>query len=53
MDKAIVAVVRYINGRGNVTVKRFASMKDAYDFVAKLDKRIQNGTCGGYIMTSM
>ena len=47
----IGAIITYINRCGKLTTKGFSNKEEAQEFVAKLDKRIEKGTCGGYIMT--
>lgn len=49
----ISALVAYIGRNGKTIVKGFASVRDAEVFCEKLDKRIENGTCGGYLMSVM
>lgn len=49
----IKALVEYINKNGRTVVKGFASLEEAIAFTEKLDKRIENGTCGGYLLTAM
>lgn len=38
----------YINSKGNVTHKTFSELEDGLAFCKILDKRIEQGTCGGY-----
>ena len=49
----IAALVEYINARGRTVVKGFATEEEAYEFCRVLDKRIERGICGGYLMTSI
>lgn len=49
----IAAIVEYINSRGRTVVKGFATEDEAYEFCRILDKRIEKGICGGYIMTNL
>lgn len=43
----------YTNGKGKSIVKMLKSYEDLKKWANKLDKRIENGTCGGYIITSV
>lgn len=49
----IYALVEYINGKGKTIVKGVASEEELDAMIKKLDQRIENGTCGGYIATLM
>lgn len=45
------AIVSWINSKGRLQVKSFDSMVDAIEFMKCLDRRVERGTCGGYILT--
>ena len=49
----IYALVEYKNGKGKIIVKGFGSQEDLVAFLDKLDRRIEKGTCLGYIATLM
>lgn len=49
----IAAIIEYIGRNGKTIVKGFSNIEEAYTFTEKLDKRIEKGTCGGYIMTKL
>ena len=49
----IAALVEYINKNGKTAVKGFETVNEAKAFCERLEKRIVNGTCGGYIMTTI
>lgn len=46
-------ILEYINSRGNTTVKMLTSDEEQRAWAEKLDKRIEKGTCGGYIITAV
>ena len=49
----IKALVEYVSRNGRTIVKGFHTLEEAFDFCAKLDKRIEKGTCTGYLMTEL
>lgn len=49
----IKALVEYVGRNGKTIVKGFHTVDEALDFCAKLDKRIEKGTCTGYLMTEL
>lgn len=46
-------IVCYINSRWNEQTRSFPDMESALEFVGVLDKRIERGTCHGYIMSDI
>lgn len=48
MEKKVVWVCYYINGKGNEQQKVFDNMDKGLAFTRLLDERIEKGTCGGY-----
>ena len=49
----IKALVEYVGRNGRTIVKGFHTLEEAFDFCAKLDKRIEKETCTGYLMTEL
>lgn len=50
-EKPIPALIRYRNRDGKTIVKHFTDLGAAYEFIRRLDDRIEKGTCYGYILT--
>ena len=46
-------ILYYTNSRGNTIQKHFSHIKEATDYTAMLDKRIERGTCIGYTLSSI
>lgn len=46
-------IVHYINSKGKTKVRGFENKDEALKFIKILDKRIEKGTCGGYIATNI
>ena len=46
-----VWVCHFINSRGDTRARYFKTADEAADFTATLDKRIERGSCGGYILS--
>lgn len=46
-------ILTYINSRYNEVTKTFDNMEDALNMVAILDKRLENKTCFGYILSDI
>ena len=44
-------LVEYVNEKGKKLTKRFETEKEVDAFCERLDEKITNGTCGGYICT--
>ena len=44
-------IIVYINSKNKKTTKSFNNEKDFNAFIDKLDKRIEKGSCAGYIAT--
>ena len=49
----IKALVEYIGRNGKTIMKAFTTLEEAECFTKKLDERIENGTCGGYILRNL
>ena len=49
----IYALITYINSKGKTIVKGVSSEAEFDAMIKKLDRRIEKGTCGGYIATTM
>lgn len=49
----IRAMVEYIGRNGKTIVKGFNTLDEALAFCAKLNQRIEKGTCTGYLMTEL
>lgn len=49
----IKAMVEYIGRNGKTIVKGFTSMEEAFAFIDRLDTRIEEGTCDGYMLTKI
>ena len=47
----IYALIEYRNQNGKILMKATTSEEETNAFVEKLDKRIEKGTCTGYLVT--
>ena len=46
-------ILAYSNSRGKVIMLTLNSEADIDRWIKKLDRRIKNGTCGGYQITAL
>ena len=49
----IYALVEYKNGNGKIMVKAVTTQEELDNMVKNLDRRIEKGTCLGYIVTTL
>lgn len=47
----IYALIEYVNGKGKTIVKGVSSQEELDAMTEKLDRKIEKGTCIGYIAT--